>query len=62
MNVHVYMCACERLSHNDPTYVINHSFEIFLPAMRDIKMMVTKFLKPRVSLKVVRHHVLMFVT
>ena len=44
--------------HNDPTYVINHSFwssigsivEIFLPAMRDIKMIVKKFVKPRVSI------------
>ena len=44
--------------HNDPTYVINHSVyssigpivEIFLPAMRDIKMMVRKFVKPRVSI------------
>ena len=44
--------------HNNPTYVINHSFqssigpivEIFLPAMHDIKMMVRKFVKPRVSI------------
>ena len=45
-------------NNNNPTYVINHSFqssigpivEIFLPAMRYIKIMVRKFVKPRVSI------------
>ena len=53
-----YGVYISQLIHNNPTYVINHSFqssigpivEIFLPAMREIKIMVRKFVKPRVSI------------
>ena len=45
------------MQHNNPTYVKKHSFqssigpivEIFLSAMHDTKIMVRKFVKPRVS-------------
>ena len=55
---HIMALNETKLDHNDPTYVINHSFyssigpivEIFLPAMRDIKITMRKFVKPRVSI------------